>query len=203
MLYSCNGDLVYASQQLNIELQKNVQSTTQHNQFNQSSISQNTNNSYNQHLLSLANPTGNNVSNNLPDMKSYQSAIMSTLNGQSSASASPSSYSQYHQHFTNQTNNNCNSPQLEQFTNSFGQSCSSALMNKNSAFSPMLTGNVSTNNGLVSGVHNQDQTVLSPFAAYSRIHQAMATHGTNNGNFKDFLFYFLKFPKTNIIKKLI
>ena len=114
-------------------------------------------------------------------MKSYQSAIMSTLNGQSSPSNSSGSYNQYnhhHQNYTNQTNYNVPG----QFTNSFSQSCSSALLNKSSAFSPMLTGNVN-NNGLISSVHNQDQTVLSPFAAYSRIHQAMAAHGTNNGKF--------------------
>jgi len=106
VLYSCNGDLIFASQQLSAEVKpvgNNIsnQSSSQNYRNQQSPIPQQ---NYNQHLLSMANP-----SSPSENMKSYQSALMSTLANNGSPSNSPgNAYNhQYQQpHYSNQASYN-------------------------------------------------------------------------------------------------
>ena len=209
VLYTCNGDLVFASQTLSSE----QQNPNNHQQQQQ------------QHLLSLANTSASlppqSINTSYPfNNTSYQSGLMSSLNSNthnnSQSGSSPASFNQYHQHFNSgphQTFSNLNQTNLSQQSHQFASN-SSPFLNKPSAFSPMFNP--------MNGSHNQhlmqEQAVVaaaaaamqlnsnfaalaansasssgsssapsptpqhfSPFAAYSRMHaQAMAAHGSNN-----------------------
>jgi len=157
VLYSCSGDLIYASQQLNAEQQNKQQPPKQHQQQQQQTSHLN---AYSPHLLSLSSPGNNNNNNNSADViKSYHTAL---IQQQQQQHPSPM-YNQYHQHFVHHQNQQQQSPGAVSF------------LNKASAFSPMLS----------ASPDNHHQSVLSPFAAYTRIQQAIAAHSTNNSTQPD------------------